>query len=77
MNVHVWNDALELIEANLTEELNMADVARVAMTSEYHFRRMFSTLSGMPVSEYIRRRRRPANPMPAWRPSLVSHFISE
>nr|WP_231366159.1 helix-turn-helix domain-containing protein [Zhihengliuella flava] len=35
----------------------MADVARAAMTSEYHFRRMFSTLSGMPVSEYVRRRR--------------------
>ncbi|GAB3650683.1 AraC family transcriptional regulator [Zhihengliuella somnathii] len=55
--MHLWNDALELIEANLAEELDLADVARAAMTSEYHFRRMFSSLAGMPVSEYIRRRR--------------------
>lgn len=29
----------------------------IAMTSEYHFRRMFASLAGIPVSEYIRRRR--------------------
>ncbi|WP_107432874.1 AraC family transcriptional regulator, partial [Streptomyces fradiae] len=34
-----------------------SDVARVAATSEYHLRRMFSALAGMPLSEYVRRRR--------------------
>ena len=35
----------------------MAELARIAVTSEYHFRRLFSALAGMPLSEYIRRRR--------------------
>lgn len=52
-----WNDAIEAIDADLTGPVDVADLARVAMTSEYHFRRMFATLAGMPVSEYVRRRR--------------------
>ncbi|EOM75065.1 helix-turn-helix domain-containing protein [Rhodococcus rhodnii] len=52
-----WNAAMEHIEATLTENVSAADLARIALTSEYHFRRMFATLAGMPLSEYIRRRR--------------------
>ncbi|MFB7615015.1 GyrI-like domain-containing protein [Kitasatospora sp. NPDC056181] len=37
--------------------VDVAELARIAMTSEYHFRRMFSALAGMPLSEYVRRRR--------------------
>ncbi|MCO1339613.1 AraC family transcriptional regulator [Kocuria polaris] len=55
--MHQWNQAIEMIEANLDEDISIADIARAAATSEYHFRRMFSTLAGMPLSEYIRRRR--------------------
>ncbi|MEU5968076.1 GyrI-like domain-containing protein [Streptomyces globisporus] len=51
------NDAMEHIEAHLGERIEAADLARIAMTSEYHFRRMFSALAGLPLSEYIRRRR--------------------
>ncbi|MFJ9889056.1 GyrI-like domain-containing protein [Streptomyces sp. NPDC091287] len=51
------NDAMEHIEAHLGERIEMAELARIAMTSEYHFRRMFSALAGLPLSEYIRRRR--------------------
>ncbi|MFD5643534.1 GyrI-like domain-containing protein [Streptomyces anulatus] len=51
------NDALEHIEAHLGERIEAAELARIAMTSEYHFRRMFSALAGLPLSEYIRRRR--------------------
>ncbi|MFJ2849558.1 AraC family transcriptional regulator [Streptomyces rubiginosohelvolus] len=51
------NDAMEHIEAHLGERIEAADLARIAMTSEYHFRRMFSALAGFPLSEYIRRRR--------------------
>jgi AraC family transcriptional regulator len=35
----------------------MRAAAKIACCSEYHFRRMFSSLAGMPMSEYIRRRR--------------------
>lgn len=55
--MHEWNAAIALIETKLTEPIEVAELAQLAMTSEYHFRRMFATLTGMPVSEYIRNRR--------------------
>ncbi|MDQ0796177.1 AraC family transcriptional regulator [Streptomyces sp. B1I3] len=51
------NQAMEHIEARLDEPIDAADLARIAMTSEYHLRRLFSALAGIPLSEYIRRRR--------------------
>ncbi|MEU9416981.1 AraC family transcriptional regulator [Streptomyces sp. NPDC051000] len=51
------NQAMEHIESHLDQPIDMAELARVAVTSEYHFRRMFSALAGMPLSEYVRRRR--------------------
>ncbi|GAA3269486.1 helix-turn-helix domain-containing protein [Paenarthrobacter aurescens] len=52
-----WNRAIELIERDLTTEVEVRALATAALTSEYHFRRMFSSLAGIPISEYIRRRR--------------------
>ncbi|MBV2156147.1 AraC family transcriptional regulator [Kitasatospora sp. SUK 42] len=51
------NRAMEHIERRLDREIDVAELARIAMTSEYHFRRLFSMLAGMPLSEYVRRRR--------------------
>jgi len=51
------NAALAYIEARLAEEIDMAEAARIALCSEYHFTRMFSFLAGIPLSEYVRRRR--------------------
>ncbi|WP_017586483.1 AraC family transcriptional regulator [Nocardiopsis ganjiahuensis] len=51
------NKALEQVESNLDEPVDAAAMARTVLTSEHHFRRMFSALSGMPLSEYVRRRR--------------------
>ncbi|WP_405716190.1 MULTISPECIES: GyrI-like domain-containing protein [unclassified Streptomyces] len=51
------NQAMEYVESRLGQEIEAAELARIAMTSEYHFRRMFSALAGMPLSEYVRRRR--------------------
>lgn len=45
------------IEEDLGREVDVKGLARIAGTSEYHFRRMFSALAGLPLSEYIRRRR--------------------
>ncbi|MGW2367860.1 AraC family transcriptional regulator [Streptomyces sp. NPDC001667] len=50
------NQALEHIEGRLDQRIEGEELARLAMTSEYHFRRMFSALAGMPLSEYVRRR---------------------
>lgn len=51
------NQALIYIEENLANEIDFKEVARLALCSEYHFQRMFSFLAGIPLSEYIRRRR--------------------
>ncbi|MGW0935037.1 AraC family transcriptional regulator [Streptomyces sp. NPDC002666] len=51
------NEAMEYVEHRLDDHIDVAEAARIAMTSEYHLRRMFSALAGMPLSEYIRRRR--------------------
>ncbi|MEU5978332.1 AraC family transcriptional regulator [Streptomyces sp. NPDC047315] len=51
------NEAMERIEERLDGTVDAAELAAVAMTSEYHFRRLFSALAGMPLSEYVRRRR--------------------
>ncbi|TYR81342.1 AraC family transcriptional regulator [Priestia megaterium] len=51
------NEALKYIEENLTNKINFKEVARRAFCSEYHFKRMFSFLAGISLSEYIRRRR--------------------
>lgn len=46
-----------LIEERIADELDIAGFARENGTTEYHLRRMFSALAGMPLSEYVRRRR--------------------
>ncbi|MFI0816194.1 GyrI-like domain-containing protein [Streptomyces sp. NPDC021098] len=51
------NEALDHIEAHLDQRIEVTELARIAVTSEYHFRRMFSALAGVSLSEYIRRRR--------------------
>ncbi|MGV9456734.1 AraC family transcriptional regulator [Streptomyces sp. NPDC003635] len=51
------NLAMEHIELHLDQPMEIEDLARTAATSEYHLRRMFSSLAGLPLSEYIRRRR--------------------
>lgn len=51
------NRLIELVEARLADELDVATVARGLGTTEYDLRRMFASLTGMPLSEYVRRRR--------------------
>ncbi|MFB7982756.1 AraC family transcriptional regulator [Streptomyces vinaceus] len=51
------NQAMEHIERHLDQEIEVDELARIAATSEYHLRRMFSALAGMPLSQYVRRRR--------------------
>ncbi len=51
------NAALAYMESRLVDDIDMAEAARIALCSEYHLSRMFSFLAGIPLSEYIRRRR--------------------
>ncbi|MBT1680431.1 AraC family transcriptional regulator [Curtobacterium aurantiacum] len=51
------NRLVGLVEGRLDDDLDVASLARELSTTEYHLRRMFSSLAGMPLSDYIRRRR--------------------
>lgn len=46
------NNALSYIEEHLTEDINYIEISKIAYCSEYHFKRMFSFLSGISLSEY-------------------------
>ncbi|HBF65622.1 MAG TPA: AraC family transcriptional regulator, partial [Clostridium sp.] len=56
-SISCMNYAMAYIEEHLTEEIDYSEISRIAYCSEYHFKRMFSFLSGITLSEYIRRRR--------------------
>lgn len=51
------NCAVDYIEKNLEGEIKYEKAAQIACCSTYHFQRMFSYIAGVPISEYIRRRR--------------------
>lgn len=51
------NDVAAYIESHLTQRLSYGTMARMVGCSVYEFSRIFSFMAGMPVSEYIRRRR--------------------
>lgn len=52
------NALIDLVESTgPVEDVDVASFARDRGTTEYHLRRMFSALAGMPLSEYVRRRR--------------------
>ena len=51
------NKAISYIEEHLTEEISYDELAHIACCSTYHFQRMFAYMAGIPLSEYIRRRR--------------------
>ncbi|WP_339226252.1 AraC family transcriptional regulator [Oceanobacillus sp. FSL K6-2867] len=51
------NEAIQYMEENLQSTIDYRKVAQIAHCSEYHFKRMFSFLTGIPLSEYIRRRK--------------------
>ena len=51
------NNAMAYIEEHLTEDIDYRKISKIAYCSEYHFKRMFSFLSGVSLSEYIRRRK--------------------
>uniref|UniRef100_UPI00046A94D8 helix-turn-helix domain-containing protein n=1 Tax=Pseudomonas sp. PH1b TaxID=1397282 RepID=UPI00046A94D8 len=48
---------LEHIDQHLDQPLELADLARVAHFSPYHFHRLFSAWVGEPLGAYLRRRR--------------------
>ena len=51
------NEAIGYMEEHLTDEIDYEQLGRIACCSSYHFQRMFTYMAGIPLSEYIRRRK--------------------
>lgn len=51
------NNAIANMEENLTGQIRYEQLGRIACCSSYHFQRMFAYMAGVPLSEYIRRRK--------------------
>ena len=51
------NQAINYMESNLSGEISYDHAAQIACCSTFHFQRMFSYIAGIPLGEYIRRRR--------------------
>ena len=51
------SQAIDYIESNLTEDISYDEAAKIACCSTYYFQRIFSYVSGVTLSDYIRRRR--------------------
>ncbi len=49
--------AIDYIEDNLVGDIEYKRIAQIALCSEYHFQRMFAFIVGVPLNEYIRRRK--------------------
>ena len=49
--------AIDYVEANITEEIDFEEVARKALSSSFHFQRVFGILCGFSLGDYIRMRR--------------------
>ena len=50
-------NAIDYMEAHLTEPLDYRKIAKQAMCSPYYFQKIFGILCGMTVGEYLRNRR--------------------
>lgn len=55
--IKTLNDVIDYIEENLAEDIRIEDVSKHIGESDYHFRKIFQYISGMPLSEYIKKRK--------------------
>ena len=51
------NKVIEKIEENLTKKIEYKELAKIVGTSSYTLQRIFTFLTGITLTEYIRKRR--------------------
>ena len=56
-NIEIFECVIEYIEEHLDEVIDVSVLAGILGVSVYEFRRIFSFIAGVPLSEYIRKRR--------------------
>ena len=49
--------AIDYIEDHITEDIDYAEIAKQAYSSNFHFQRVFHIICGYSIGEYIRNRR--------------------
>lgn len=52
-----FNAALAYIETHLDGVIESKEISRITLYSAYQFQKIFTAMSGIPLSEYIRNRR--------------------
>ncbi len=52
-----FQESIDFMEKNLTEDLDIEEIAAIAALSPYYYQRIFGALCGLTVGEYIRSRR--------------------
>jgi len=51
------NQAIIYIEEHLKDDIDYEQLGKITCCSAYHFQRMFTYMAGIPLAEYIRRRK--------------------
>ena len=51
--VELINTTIDYIEENIGERLTLGDISRQFCVSEFHFNRMFKTVDGKTLKQYI------------------------
>lgn len=57
MKANLMNEMLDYIEDNLTEEISYQKLSKIVGMNEFLMQRVFSLVTGISISEYIRKRR--------------------
>src|SRR5471030_1932254 len=56
-NIDIIQESIDYIEQNLKEELNAEVLSESAAFSVFHYYRIFQCLTGVPVMQYIQKRK--------------------
>lgn len=55
--IYRFNESIEYMEQHLANDIDYGELGKIACCSTYHYQRMFAYMAGIPLSEYIRRRK--------------------
>jgi len=55
--IRSFQRSIDFIENNITEPLDIADIARQANVSPFYYQKIFTMICGFTIGEYIRNRR--------------------
>lgn len=53
----IIQESIDYIENNIKEKILLEDLAKMAFLSKFHYHRIFSTIVGETVMDYVRKRR--------------------